>query len=440
MRDRTKTATAALAAIATGLGVAALVVALVALRDGDPGEAPPSTDDPAAFTQAYVAEAIAMYEAEGREAAFAHYNSPESAVERWYLFVVDPELDELVQHPNPGLLGAKTLTRLDARGYAYGAEVLKATEEGRWVSYYYRTYQGARAVEEGEKHAWVVRHDGLLFGSGWYENVAPLPSREDDPAAFTQWFVQDAVDVLDTGDAGALAAAYNDPASMDGDWYVYVLDADGTVLANPAMPEYVGENVTGRAGVGAGGTYFGPRLLEATAEGVWVSYHWRAPGGGTCWLKRDWAVRRGETIIVSGWLEPTGHPLLPSKCDPADYTIATVMRAIARYEAEGLEATIAYYSSAESIDGPWYVGIIDGDGVSLAHYDPAVRGQSLDGPLGVDVTGYEFGADMLAIDETGGWVTYVFLNPETGVQQRKHAWGIRHDGLLFGSGWYEAVE
>lgn len=432
----------ALAAIAAGIAVAALIVGVVAITDGggDSADAPPSTSDPAAFTQAYVAEAIAMYEAEGREAAFAHYSSPGSAVERWYLFVIDLSVDELVQHPNPRLLGAKTSTRLDSRGYAYGAEMLKATDEGRWVSYYYRTYQGERAVEEGQKHTWLVRHDGLLFASGWYENVVPLPSREDDPAAFTQWFVQDAVDVHDARGVEALVATYNDPASMDGDWYVYVLDADGTVLANPAAPQYVGENVTGRAGVGADGTYFGPRLLEATAEGVWVSYHWRAPGGAGCWLKRDWAVRRGETIIVSGWLESASHPLLPSKCDPADYTIATVMRAIARYEAEGLEAAVAYYSSPESIDGPWYVGIIDGDGVSLAHYDPAVRGQSLDGPLGVDVTGYEFGKDLMAIGEDGGWVTYVFLNPETGAQQLKHSWGIVHDGLLFGSGWYEAAE
>ena len=64
-------------------------------------------DDPAAFTQAYVAAAIAMYDEQGREATFEYYSSPESAVGRWYLFIIDLAVDELVLHPNPGLLGGE---------------------------------------------------------------------------------------------------------------------------------------------------------------------------------------------------------------------------------------------------------------------------------------------------------------------------------------------
>ena len=44
---------------------------------------------------------------------------------------------------------------------------------------------------------------------------------------------------------------------------------------------------------------------------------------------------------------------------------------------------------------------------------------------------------MLRADEDGLWVDYVFLNPATDRQQVKHAWAVRHDGLLIGSGWYE---
>ncbi|MDE2994381.1 MAG: hypothetical protein OXU67_10925, partial [Chloroflexota bacterium] len=76
----------------------------------------------AAFTQAYVAQAIAMYDEQGREATFEYYSSPESAVGRWYLFIVDLAVDELVLHPNSSLLGAKSATRRDPRGYAYGVE------------------------------------------------------------------------------------------------------------------------------------------------------------------------------------------------------------------------------------------------------------------------------------------------------------------------------
>ncbi len=37
----------------------------------------------------------------------------------------------------------------------------------------------------------------------------------------------------------------------------------------------------------------------------------------------------------------------------------------------------------------------------------------------------------------GKWVSLVFHNPDTGKVTRKHAWIVRHDGLYFGSGWYE---
>ena len=54
-----------------------------------------------------------------------------------------------------------------------------------------------------------------------------------------------------------------------------------------------------------------------------------------------------------------------------------------------------------------------------------------------DSNGYNYGPDILAAPEEGGSSTYVFLNRETGQDERKHSWVVRHDGLLFGSGWYE---
>ena len=70
--------------------------------------------------------------------------------------------------------------------------------------------------------------------------------------------------------------------------------------------------------------------------------------------------------------------------------------------------------------------------------DPDFRYQ--DPALRVDSTGHFYGDNMLAATEDGHWVSYVFVNPDTGKEQRKHAWMVLHDGLLFGSGWYEPVE
>ena len=126
----------------------------------------------------------------------------------------------------------------------------------------------------------------------------------------------------------------------------------------------------------------------------------------------------------------------PSKDAPAAYTQALVERAIDRYNIEGLQATLGYYNAKESVDGQWYVFIINlEDGLTIAHYNPELRGRAPS--LRVDVTGYFYGDDLLAADENGRWVDYVFLNPETGEQPTKHTWAIRHDGLIFASGWYE---
>lgn len=134
--------------------------------------------------------------------------------------------------------------------------------------------------------------------------------------------------------------------------------------------------------------------------------------------------------------------------DPAEFTQRLVSEAIARYEAEGLDAAIAHYSDPANVDRSWYVFIVDGDGDILAHYQPDRVGENLHSWVGSDVNGYDFGTEMLAADESGLWVPYVYTNPARGTLDEsadaafelKNAWVVRHDGLLFGSGWYISIE
>ena len=55
----------------------------------------------------------------------------------------------------------------------------------------------------------------------------------------------------------------------------------------------------------------------------------------------------------------------------------------------------------------------------------------------VDSAGYNYGADFARTTSDGEWVDYMFRNPTTDEEQPKHSWVVRHDGLVFGSGWYE---
>ena len=129
----------------------------------------------------------------------------------------------------------------------------------------------------------------------------------------------------------------------------------------------------------------------------------------------------------------------PSQANGPAYTVWLVEQAVAYYEEEGRDAAVARYSSPGSVDGPWYVFVFDaGSSVLIGHFNEELIGQSLlTDPLGTDVTGYHFGSAMAGADEDGRWITYVFLNPDTGEEQRKHAWVVRSGGLLFGSGWYD---
>ena len=134
---------------------------------------------------------------------------------------------------------------------------------------------------------------------------------------------------------------------------------------------------------------------------------------------------------------------IPTKAAPAEYTRHVVDSAVARYKAQGLNAALAHYNRPESVDGQWYVFIIDEKDLVIAHPDPERRGLDVKGWVGTDANGYEFGPEMLSATEEGKWVSYVYRNPESGNigsgfddVELKNVWVERRDELLFASGWY----
>ena len=111
--------------------------------------------------------------------------------------------------------------------------------------------------------------------------------------------------------------------------------------------------------------------------------------------------------------------------DRGEFTVDLVVDALELYEEEGLEATLEYYNSPESVADGWYVFILDEEDTVIAHLNQDLLGMDLKGDLGVDSTGYRFGEVMLGATERGLWVDYVFLNPATGNQEYKHSWAVR---------------
>ena len=140
-------------------------------------------------------------------------------------------------------------------------------------------------------------------------------------------------------------------------------------------------------------------------------------------------------VAVLALTEDTPALSAPTKDEPGAYTKLVVAEAIRRYERDGLEASIEYHNNPENVDGQWYVFIVNGEGFTIAHHNPKFRNR--DPNLRVDSTGRFYGNDLLGATEDGRWVNYFIVNPETGEDMQKHTWTVRHDGLLFASGWYE---
>ncbi len=397
-----------------------------------------SKADRAGYTVHMVEKALRLYKAKGREATVAYYNTPESVDGEWYVFIFD-ESDQLIAHANPDLIGMdlKGDLGLDTTGYRFGDLMLTANEEGLWVDY---VFANLVSGNQEYKHAYVVRHDGLLIGSGWYQVLPDVsrsaPTKADRPG-FTVSMVERAIQRYESEGRDATVAYYSSPESVDGEWYVFIFDENEVVIAHP-NPDIVGTSLRGPAGVDIAGYRHGEAVAGATEDGLWVDYIYLNLATGNQEYKHTWAVRHDGLIFASGWYEV--FPKLGSgvtKAEPAEYTVAMVDKAVRYYQSHGREKTVAYYNTPESVDGDWYVFIINEDDEVIANANPDLVGQDLKGDLGIDATGHRYSDLLPSATEEGLWVDYVFDNPNTGEEQTKRSWVIRHDGVLIGSGWYE---
>ncbi len=385
------------------------------------------TSEASAFTQSFVEKAISRYERDGRDATIAHYNTPDSVEGQWYLIIID-ENGMIIAHPNADLVGAATSTVMSDDGYPVGRIVdAAARASGRWVSY---RFNNASIDAVQLKHTWTVLHDGLVFASGWYEDG---PSAVHAPGAYTQAYVQRAIQLHDLLGRQAALDYYNTPNSADGQWYMFIHRTDGTRLAHAYRGAgWLGTNI-GETGVDVSGYRYGEDVLAIETSG-WVSYVFTNPADDDQYRrKHSWIVTHGGLQFASGWYEQ-GYDLKAE--DPAAYSKILVQEAIDRYDSEGREAALAYHNSKASVDGAWYVFIIDEDGARLAHPTrPDLVGQLVQEGPG-DANGYRYGEDFITVTESA-WISYVFGNPERDQLEQKHTWLVRHDGLLFGAGWYE---
>ncbi len=249
------------------------------------------------------------------------------------------------------------------------------------------------------------------------------------PEEYTKHFAIQAIKRYESDGLDSTVAYYNTPESVDGQWYVFIADDSGTMIAhaNPALVGQPVDDILGPNNYPAGAAV----AASADEDGAWFDYTFTNLATGTVETKHSWMVIHDGITFGSGWYEKG-----PAKTNAPAYTRAFVQQAINLYNAVGLEDTVDYYNTPESVDGQWYAFIIDVEsGVTISHHNPALRDRNPS--LRVDPTGYFYGGDLLAATESGRWVEYVIVNPETGEDHKKHTFAVLHDGYIFASGWYE---
>ena len=387
----------------------------------------PSRSMPAEYTRFFVDNAISRYETQGLDATLAYYNRPESVDGQWYVFIADENETVLAHAAAPDLVGKHASQALGPNSYPAGSALAaSATESGAWFDY---TIANPASAAVETKHAWVIIHDGLIFGSGWYE---PGPSKSDAPS-YTKAFVQQATNLYDALGLEETLAYYNREESIDGQWYAFIIDENDLSIGHPD-PKRLGLDVKGWVGIDANGYNFGPDMLSATEDGKWVSYVYRNPESGGLGidfdhleLKNVWVVRHDGLLFASGWY-----------IDADEFTkslVATAARVFSEVGLEGtiayfaspeiafagLAAVIAYYNSAENVEGNWFAFIADNSGTIIDHYDKGMVGTDLKDLLGIDT--FEAAAE-------GNWVT----------TEDVRVWVLGQDGMTFGSGWHSGPD
>ncbi len=400
---------------------------LIVLHDGLVFSASHSVlvEDVADSVKEYVGKAVAKYEKDGLDAVITHYNGQDSLDGQFYLFLIGED-DLYLAHPIfPHLIGTDIKDVVGSDGQELGKEIAQATKEGVWVEY---LWPHPVSRKEQQKVTWAIRHDGLIFASGYYAGEpesGPPAWRDADPREYTIQYVNQAIERYERDGLESMLNYYNSVASFEGEWYLFATDDQDIYHVHPLLPRLLGTDI--KDVIGSDGYELGKELAKATEEGVWVEYLWPHPVTLKEVPKVSYAVRRDGMLFASGYYVRVE--------DPAGRTTAYVQEAIEYYKSNGLEATITRYSSQDSLDGQWGLTLADENDILLV----APLGKHL---IGTDLKDIAIGRraigkEMAAATEEGIWINYIFPNIRSSETLYAHTWAVRYDGLLFMSRYYD---
>jgi len=381
--------------------------------------------DEDALTKAYVENAVAYFAEHGLDKTIEFYSSGESVEGERYLMLMDPKTYIVHASPIAFLVGAKL--PMFQPGGQYAGQAERATAAGHFAE-----GLGINPVsgKTEPQRLFIVLHQNLIFMSGHFilrENVE----------AITKEYVAKAIARYQSEGLDATVAFYNSRQSLDGQFYLFMMDENDIYLVHPIFPHLIGTDI--KDVVGSDGQELGKEIAQATEEGHWIEYLWPNPVTGLEESKVTWAVRHDGKIFASGYYTGTEEAVTPPwvGADPREYTVEYVQRAIERYDRDGLDSLKAYYNSVASFESQWYLFVMDVDDIYIIHpFLPRLIGTDIKDVVGSD--GFELGKEIAKATEAGHWIEYLWPHPVTLKEVPKIGYAVRHDGMIFASGYYPA--
>lgn len=126
---------------------------------------------------------------------------------------------------------------------------------------------------------------------------------ESPDAEQAKAMVAQALEYMDQHGTSALIEKVNAAAHEfhRGEFYVFVLDNAGTIVAHPINPGLIG--VDDETGTDADGNAFLARMAAAAAnnpDGSWFDYRWLNPVTGEASNKSSWITMRDDHVVGVG--------------------------------------------------------------------------------------------------------------------------------------------
>ena len=134
----------------------------------------------------------------------------------------------------------------------------------------------------------------------------PETPTKTDSEALAVARVQAAINLYKTEGGEAVIAHYNDPKSIDGQFYVFISDENDIVVAHATHPPLLGTDI--KEVKDLKGFPSGAGVAKATGTGRWTEYVSTNPESGQAETKRAWSIRHDGYLFGSGY-----HQALPAE-------------------------------------------------------------------------------------------------------------------------------